>query len=82
MGRGVGDSRARGVLSPLLGTLGCLGIIIWIATAILSAAFADADGREFTLSTRATLAMLYLLGPLVRSFERERVRFSLAPRSG
>jgi len=68
-----------GAVSPLLGTLGCLGIIIWIATAILSAAFADADGREITLSTRATLAMLYLLGPLVRSFERERVRFSLAP---
>jgi len=65
-------------VSPLLGTLGCLGIVIWIATAILSAVFADADGREISLSTRVTLAMLYLIGPLVRSFERERVRFSLA----
>jgi hypothetical protein len=67
-----------GIVSPLLGTLGCLGIIIWIATAILSAALADADGRTMTLSTRATLAMLYLLGPPVRSFARERVRFTLA----
>jgi glycosyltransferase involved in cell wall biosynthesis len=67
-----------GGLSPLLGTLGCFGIVIWIATAILSAAFADADGREISLSTRITLAMLYLLGPPVRSFERERVRFALA----
>ena len=67
-----------GALSRLLGTLGCLGIIIWIATAILSAVFADADGRNISRSTRVTLAMLYLLGPLVRSFERERVRFSLA----
>jgi len=67
-----------GKLSALLGTLGCLGIILWIATAILSAVFADADGREIAPATRVTLAMLYLLGPLVRSFERERVRFSLA----
>ncbi len=67
-----------GALSPLLGTLGCFGIIIWIATAILSAVFADADGREIPFSTRANLAMLYLIGPLARSFERERVRFSLA----
>ena len=33
---------------------------------------------RFRSATRVTLAMLYLLGPLVRSFERERVRFSLA----
>ncbi len=39
-----------GALSPLLGTLGCLGIIIWIATAILSAIFADADGRKIPTS--------------------------------
>ena len=67
-----------GGLSPLLGTLGCLGIIISIATAILSAVFADADGREIPAGNRVTLAMLYLVGPLARSFERERVRFSLA----
>jgi hypothetical protein len=68
-----------GAVSRLLGTLGCLGIIIWIATAILSAALADGDGREIPRSSRVTLAMLYLIGPLVRSFERARVRFSLAP---
>jgi len=67
-----------GAASSVLGALGCLGIIIWIATAILSAAFADADGREISLPTRATLVILYLSGPLVRSFERERIRFSLA----
>jgi glycosyltransferase involved in cell wall biosynthesis len=67
-----------GELSPLLGTLGWLGIALWIATAILSAAFADADGRRISLSTRITLAILYMTGPLVRSFERERVRFTLA----
>jgi len=67
-----------GAVSRLLGTLGCLGIMVWIATAILSAALADPDGGEIPRSSRITLAMLYLLGPLVRSFERERVRFSLA----
>jgi hypothetical protein len=67
-----------GVLSPLLGTLGWLGIALWIATAILSAAFADSDGRKISLGTRITLTMLHMMGPLVRSLERERVRFTLA----
>jgi len=67
-----------GALSPLLGTLGWLGIALWIATAILSAAFADTDGRRIPFATRAILTMLNLLGPLVRSFERARVRFALA----
>jgi hypothetical protein len=68
-----------GTVSGLLGTLGCLGIIIWVATAILSAAFADAEGRAISLSARTRLALLYMAGPLVRSFERERIRFSLTP---
>jgi GT2 family glycosyltransferase len=68
-----------GELSPLLGTLGGLGIIIWITTAILSALLVEGGGNRISPSSRATLAMLYLLGPLVRSFARARVRFSLAP---
>jgi hypothetical protein len=68
-----------GVVSGLLGALGCLGIIMSIATAILSAAFAHTEGRALSPAGRAQLALLYMVGPLVRSFERERVRFALAP---
>jgi GT2 family glycosyltransferase len=67
-----------GALSPLLGTLGWLGIALWIATAILSAAFAEGDGREISFTARIILVILYMVGPLLRSLERERVRFSLA----
>jgi len=68
-----------GGLSPLLGTLGCLGIVGWIATAILSAAFADTDGRRISPPARAKLAMLCLIGPLMRSEARARIRFRLTP---
>jgi hypothetical protein len=68
-----------GIANPMLGTIGLLGIIIWIATAILGAAFTGLDGRRVSFSTRFTLGVLYLMGPMVRSLERERIRFSLAP---
>jgi glycosyltransferase involved in cell wall biosynthesis len=55
---------------PAAGALGLFGIMISIATAILSAAFADTDGRLISLVDRAKLAMLYFIGPLVRSFAR------------
>jgi len=67
-----------GALSPLLGTLGWLGIALWIATAILSAAFADTDGRRIPFRDPRHPHDANLLGPLVRSFERARVRFALA----
>jgi hypothetical protein len=68
-----------GSANSVLLAIGWLGILIWIATAILGAAFTDFDGRRVSVSTRATLGALHLIGPLIRSFERERVRFSLAP---
>jgi O-antigen biosynthesis protein len=68
-----------GSANSALGAIGWLGIMIWIGTAILGAAFTDFGGRQVSLSTRATLGVLCLIGPVVRSFERERVRFSLAP---
>ncbi|HLI81330.1 MAG TPA: hypothetical protein VKV03_15185, partial [Candidatus Binataceae bacterium] len=61
-------------LSPRLGILGWLGIIVWISTAILSAAFANTDGGRISIPVRAKLAMLNVIGPLMRSFERVRIR--------
>ncbi len=71
-----------GSLSPLLGALGCLGIVVSIASAILSAAFADTDGREISPASRVRLAMLYLIGLPVRSFARASYRLARAPQRG
>jgi hypothetical protein len=68
-----------GRVSPLAGILGCVGIAGWIATAILTAAFADTDGRRISPPARAKLAMLCLIGPLMRSGARARTRFTLTP---
>ncbi|HXN85771.1 MAG TPA: glycosyltransferase [Candidatus Binataceae bacterium] len=68
-----------GSVNSVLGAIGWLGIIICIATAILGAAFSNFEGQRVSVSTRATLAVLCLIGPVVRSFERERVKLSLAP---
>ncbi len=68
-----------GRVSPLAGILGCVGVAGWIATAILTAAFADADGRRISVPARAKLAMLCLIGPLLRSGARARTRFTLTP---
>ena len=67
-----------GSSNSVLGAIGWLGIITWIATAILGAAFTNLDGRRVSFSTRFTLGVLCTIGPVVRSFERERIRFSLA----
>jgi GT2 family glycosyltransferase len=67
-----------GTVSPILGSLGSLGIVIWIATAVISAVLTDLPARSASFDSRVTLTILYLLGPLVRSVERERVRFALA----
>ncbi|HLX36290.1 MAG TPA: hypothetical protein VKR29_00765, partial [Candidatus Binataceae bacterium] len=61
-----------GVVSPLAGILGCLGIILCIATAVLSAVVTDADGRPISAASRSKLALLYLIGVPVRSFRRWR----------
>ncbi len=70
-----------GYVNPLLGKLGWLGIIVWIAAAFVAGAFIDTEGRKISPSTRASLGMLCLLGPLARSFERDRVMFSLTPQA-
>ena len=68
-----------GRVSPIAGILGCIGLAAWIATAILTAAFADPDGRRISPSARAKLAMLCLIGPLLRSGARARTRFTFTP---
>jgi glycosyltransferase involved in cell wall biosynthesis len=67
--------------NELLGFVGSLGIVIWIATACLAAAVTEAGSRQLTFQDRVTLVLLNLTGPLVRSFECERVRFSMAPQA-
>jgi GT2 family glycosyltransferase len=65
--------------NELLGFVGSLGIVIWIATACLAAGVTEIGSRQLTFQDRVTLVLLNLAGPLVRSFERARVRFSMAP---
>jgi glycosyltransferase involved in cell wall biosynthesis len=69
-----------GRFTPPAAALGYLGVMISIATAILSAAFADTEGRRISFLERAKLAMLCFIGPLVRSFARVRGGLVAPPR--
>ena len=68
---------AAGVLDPVFGALGLVGMLCSLASAGVSAAIAPLDPRYSGVRTRATLAAFDLLGPLVRSFERVRGRSCL-----
>jgi GT2 family glycosyltransferase len=66
-----------GVIDPVFGALGLVGMLCSLASAGVSAAIAPLDPRYPGVRTRATLAAFDLLGPLVRSFERVRGRSCL-----
>ncbi|HVN27962.1 MAG TPA: glycosyltransferase, partial [Candidatus Binataceae bacterium] len=61
-----------------LGLFGCLGLITSLTVAGLSAAYSDTGGRPTSPFARVRLAILYLLGPLLRSSQRNRTRFALS----
>jgi Glycosyl transferase family 2 len=67
--------------SVLLG-LGCIAIAISVATALAAAALARPEFGRLGANGRATLALACLLGPLIRSFARERIKWSTAPAAG
>jgi glycosyltransferase involved in cell wall biosynthesis len=67
-----------GVFDRFFGALGIAGMAISILCACAGATLAprlSVDG----IAVRLTLATLWLAGPLIRSWERERVKWSLAP---
>ncbi|MGH7948567.1 MAG: glycosyltransferase, partial [Candidatus Binataceae bacterium] len=64
-----------GSANEAYGTLGRLGFAITIACAIVSALRARLPRGASAFATRPWLALLYLFGPLVRSFERERAKW-------
>lgn len=71
-----------GATSRIFGFLGFAGIAVSIITAWMGAVWADPQPTRkpgASASARATLAMLNLLGPLVRSFERSFKKLTLDP---
>src|SRR6266481_2039815 len=68
-----------GALNRFFGVLGCAGIILTIASACAGAAVSARTLERPRFVTRVVLALLWLLGPLVRSYERERIRWSFRP---
>jgi O-antigen biosynthesis protein len=61
-----------GALEPALAAIGALGLFISVASAIFHAARAPLERRHDKLATRAVLAVLALIGPVVRSYARLR----------
>ncbi len=67
-----------GALSRPLALIGLAGIAVTLGCAIATAATAPLSRPRSGPLTRAILAVLCILGPIVRSVARERVRFHLA----
>ena len=67
------------MLSPVLGAIGCGALVLTAASAIGGATLDRSDGARLAPGARAILALLYLLGPLVRSNERDRIRLRFSP---
>jgi O-antigen biosynthesis protein len=65
-------------LSAVASLLGGLGILITIGSAVAAAILEPA--RDLTFRSRSYLALLWLLGPLVRSYARTKVIWSFNPR--
>jgi len=57
-------------VSALIFAIGCLGIFISIATAVLAATFADVGSHPMSLMDRTRLGLLYFIGPPLRGFAR------------
>jgi len=68
-----------GVLSRPLAFIGLAGVAATIACAIAAAATSRLDRAGSSPLSRAILAALFILGPMVRGIARERVRFHLEP---
>ncbi|HUY18688.1 MAG TPA: glycosyltransferase [Candidatus Binataceae bacterium] len=68
-----------GVLSPVLCALGAGALVLTIASAIAGATLERPHTVRLSPGARAILALLYLLGPLVRSYERDRTRLRFDP---
>jgi len=66
-----------GSASAFLGALGIAGLVIFVAVACLAAVSTDTGSTHTPIAERAMLAILYMAGPLARSFARERVRMRL-----
>ncbi len=69
---------AHGALFLMLPWSGAAALAISILSACLAATFARIDSPRRRFAVRIWLALLCLLGPLVRSAARERVRFGFA----
>ena len=66
-----------GIFDRSLGILGIAGLLITLSSAVAGAAASGGKLRGF--ASRAILIGLWVLGPLLRSWERERVKWSFAP---
>jgi glycosyltransferase involved in cell wall biosynthesis len=64
-------------LSPMAALLGLAGIVITIASAAAAAILEPS--RHLRRGARINLALLWLLGPLVRSYERTKIIWSFNP---
>jgi GT2 family glycosyltransferase len=68
-----------GLVSHVLGVLGCLGFVATIAGAGVAAALSPLERGASDPLTRLILFALWILGPLARGYERERMRFRYEP---
>jgi len=66
-----------GIFDRSLGILGIAGLLITLSSAVAGAAASGGKLRGF--ASRAILIGLWVLGPLLRSWERERVKWSFSP---
>lgn len=68
-----------GVLSPVLGGIGCGALVLTVASALGGAILDRPDAVRLSPGARTILVLLYLIGPLVRSYERDRIRLRFDP---
>ena len=66
-----------GIFDRTFALVGVAGLLITLACAIAGAA--GGDGRLPGFASRVVLMGLWVLGPLLRSWERDRVKWSFAP---
>ena len=71
-----------GAVRPAWAVCGAAGLAVSLAAAVSNAAFASLPPSFDRLKTWIILVLLSLLGPLVRSYGRERVRLALGDRRG
>jgi O-antigen biosynthesis protein len=67
-----------GAFDPVFGVLGIAGLLATVLCACLGAT-ASSRERRVGISSGVILVLLWLLGPLIRSWEREHVKWSFHP---